>query len=204
MRFRSVLLIIIAASLLTSAMAESPGAAARTGRGAERPNILFVLADDQGHADVGINGHPLLKTPNMDRIAREGLRFTQFQASSECSPTRASLMSGQNHLKVGVTHTFMGNDYLPGEVYTTAEMLRDAGYQTAMFGKWHLGEHRPCRPQDQGFEYTFMHRGGSLGGSLCDFWDNGWFNPKYVENGGVFQGKGFGTDILLNEAATRE
>ena len=166
----------------------------------EKPNIIFILADDQGFPDVGRHGHPVLNTPHMDRIANEGIHFTQFQVSAECAPTRASLMTGRNAFSVGVTCTFLGKYYLPEGVPTVAELLRDAGYQTAIIGKWHLGEHLPSRPQDKGFEYSFIAQGGALAALQGVPWKQSYFNPTFVKNGQMMPTKGFGTDIEFDEA----
>ncbi len=166
----------------------------------EKPNILLILTDDQGFPDVGINGHPVLKTPNMDRIANEGVRFTQFQACAECAPTRAGIMTGRNPFRVGVTCTFLGKYYLKEEQRTMADLLGDAGYQTAIIGKWHLGEHYPSRPQDKGFEYSFFHQGGALGPFQNVPWGQSYFNAGFVCNGKPVQTKGFATDVEIDEA----
>ncbi len=166
----------------------------------QRPNILFILTDDQGFPDVGINGHPIMKTPSMDRIATEGMRFTQFQACAECAPTRAGLMTGRNPFRVGVTCTFLGKYYLSEEQRTLADLLGDAGYQTAIIGKWHLGEHYPSRPQDKGFEYSFFHQGGALGPFQNVPWGQSYFDAGFVCNGEPVQTKGFATDVEIDTA----
>ena len=164
------------------------------------PNILLILTDDQGYADVGVNGHPVLKTPNMDRLANAGLRFTQFQACAECSPSRAGIMTGRNPLKIGVTHTGLGKYYLSEEQKTMADHLREVGYQTAIVGKWHLGTHLPSRPQDKGFDYSFIHEGGALTALQNSPWEQGWLNPGFVRNGTPVKTQGFGTDVEINDS----
>lgn len=193
-RFVSLTLVLAAACFESALPLPAAGAGA-----SERPNILLILTDDQGFPDVNIHGHPVLNTPNMDRIANEGIRFTQFQVCAECAPTRAGLMTGRNPFKVGVTCTFLGKYYLPERERTVAELLRDAGYQTAIIGKWHLGEHLPSRPQDKGFDYTFIHSGGALCGLQGDFWKNSYFNPTYLKNGKATPTQGFATDIQFDE-----
>ncbi len=170
------------------------------GETTDRPNILMILTDDQGFADVGANGHPILKTPNMDRIAAEGVRFTQFQACAECAPTRAGLMTGRNPFRVGVTCTFLGKYYLQEEQRTLADLLGDAGYQTAIIGKWHLGEHYPSRPQDKGFDYSFYHQGGALGPFQNVPWGQSYVDAGFVSNGRQVQTKGFATDVEMDTA----
>lgn len=130
-----------------------------------KPNILFILADDLGWRDVSCYGSPFCETPHLDRLAREGLRFTQaYTAGSVCSPTRASIMTGKYPVRTGVTDFIPGmkaegrklvtrptNKELALEEFTIAEALREGGYQTFYAGKWHLGVNR-FGPQDQGFE----------------------------------------------------
>jgi arylsulfatase A-like enzyme len=122
-------------------------------RGAERPNIVLVMADDQGWGDMAYQGHPVLKTPHFDAAAAAGLRFDRFYAAAPvCSPTRASVMTGRHPNRMGVFK--WGYPIRPQEV-TLAEALRSAGYATAHFGKWHLGSVRnasPVHPGHNGFQ----------------------------------------------------
>jgi arylsulfatase len=190
-------LTLVAAGLFVGSAFSQTATASRNVAG--RPNILLILTDDQGFADVGAHGHPVLKTPNMDRLANEGLRFTQFQASGECAPTRASLMTGRNHMKAGITCTFLGKYYLPEGIPIMPELLRQAGYQTAIIGKWHLGEHLPSRPEDRGFEYSFIGQSGTLAGLQGVPWKQSYFNPTFVKNGKPLATQGFGTDLQFDE-----
>ena len=131
-----------------------------SGAGAQspRPNILLILADDLGWGDVGFNGRKDWKTPNLDRLARQGTVFRRwYTAGVTCAPSRAALMTGRYGIHNGVT---ANNDDLPAEEITIAEALRERGYQTALFGKWHHGRPRPGRttyvhPLDQGFDEFF-------------------------------------------------
>lgn len=120
---------------------------------AERPNIVLVMADDQGWGDMAYNGHPVLKTPNFDASAATGLRFDRFYAAAPvCSPTRASVMTGRHPNRMGVFK--WGYPIRPQEI-TIAEALKTAGYATAHFGKWHLGSVRnasPVHPGNNGFD----------------------------------------------------
>ncbi len=190
------------ALLLTALLAVIPintVSSAETAKG-QPPNILLILTDDQGYADVGVNGHPVLKTPNMDRLATEGLRFTQFQACAECSPSRAGIMTGRNPFKIGVTHTSFGRYYLPEQQETLADLLKKAGYQTAIVGKWHLGTHLPSRPQDKGFDYSFIHDGGALAALQNCPWKQSYANPGFLRNGSAVQTRGFGTEVEINDS----
>lgn len=105
---------------------------------AERPNIILIMADDQGWGDVGYNGHSYLKTPNLDKMAANGAQFNRFYAASAvCSPTRGSVMTGRHPLRYGICFANCG--HVRSEEITLAEMVREQGYTTGHFGKWHLG-----------------------------------------------------------------
>ena len=130
---------------------------AQSNPGAPRPNILIILADDMGFSDIGCYGSEIA-TPNIDRLAASGLRFTQFYNNARCSPTRASLISGlyPHQAGAGVLDGDLGfpgyHGHLTDHTVTIAEVLRGAGYHTFMTGKWHLGTRAPWRPLDRGFE----------------------------------------------------
>ncbi len=119
----------------------------------DRPNIVLVMADDQGWGDMAYNGHPVVKTPNFDEAAKAGLRFDQFHAAAPvCSPTRASVMTGRTPNRIGVFK--WGYPIRPQEI-TIAEALKTKGYATGHFGKWHLGDVRndsPVHPGKNGFD----------------------------------------------------
>ncbi len=123
-----------------------------------RPNIVLIFADDMGYGDLGSYGARGYKTPNLDRLAKEGTRFTSFYVSSPvCSASRASLLSGCYHSRVGI-HGAMGpksKQVLSTNETTMAAMLKDAGYATALFGKWHLGDHPDYLPLRHGFDEYF-------------------------------------------------
>ena len=125
---------------------------------APRPNILFILADDLGYGDLSSYGATDLRTPHIDRLAHEGLRFTaHYAAANTCSPSRASLMTGRYPPRTRVNAVLADDtvDGLPLDEITIAEVLRDAGYRTAMVGKWHLGQVEAVMPWHQGFEEFF-------------------------------------------------
>jgi arylsulfatase A-like enzyme len=128
----------------------------------EKPNVIIIYTDDQGTLDLNSYGAEDLATPNMDEIARSGVRFTQFYANAVCSPSRAMLLTGKTAQRAGVPHNVSRDRGLPPEQYTMAEMFRDAGYATALVGKWHLGEIDGKLPNDQGFEYFFGHTKGCI------------------------------------------
>ncbi|WP_076551375.1 sulfatase family protein [Maribacter ulvicola] len=125
----------------------------------EHPNIIIIFTDDQGYADVGSYGAKMFDTPNIDSLASAGIRFTDFYAAaSVCTPSRAALLTGCYPKRVGLHESVLrpySKTGLSSNEYTMANMLSDAGYQTACVGKWHLGHHTEFMPNNQGFDYYF-------------------------------------------------
>jgi arylsulfatase A len=139
-----------------------------------RPNIILILADDLGWADLACYGNRFNETPNLDRLAQQGVRFTQFYAGPVCSPTRATIQAGQNQARVGITVHIPGHWRpfakmveppvalnLPLEIETPAERLGAAGYKTGYFGKWHLGE-AEFGPDKQGWQSAIELTGNTV------------------------------------------
>ena len=106
----------------------------------DRPNFIIVMTDDQGFGDLGVHGNDQIDTPNLDSFAKESLWMERFYVNPLCAPTRASLMTGRYHLRTGILHTSRGAAKMFGDEVTIAELLRDEGYRTGIFGKWHLGD----------------------------------------------------------------
>ncbi len=126
------------------------------------PNVIVVFADDLGYGDLGCYGHPTIRTPHLDRMAAEGMKFTQFYSSSPvCTPSRAALMTGRLPQRSGMCNDrrrvlFPDSKLgLPASETTIAELLSDAGYATACIGKWHLGHLPPYLPNRHGFDSYF-------------------------------------------------
>lgn len=155
------------------------------------PNIVLVVTDDQGYGDVAINGNPWIETPNIDRLANEGARFERFFVQPSCASTRAALLSGRYASRTGVTGVTRGYEFMRGEEVTIAELLREAGYTTGCFGKWHNGGHWPYHPNAQGFDEFVGFCGGH--------WNN-YFDPILERNGSSFQTRGFIADVLTDFA----
>jgi len=167
---------------------------------AKRPNIVLCVSDDQGYGDLSSHGNPNLRTPNIDRIADEGAEFTQFLVNPVCSPTRASLMTGRYYYRTGVVDTYLGRSMMHHDEITIAETLRTSGYRTGIFGKWHLGDHYPLRPTEQGFEEALIHEGGGIAQPSDPPDGNSYFNPKLMHNGKREQRNGYCTDIFFDGA----
>jgi arylsulfatase len=164
---------------------------------ASQPNIVFILTDDQGYGDLSCHGHPLLKTPNIDRLHAESVRFTDFQVSPICSPTRCALMTGRHEYRSGVCQTRGPGQNMSLDATTLAQVLKSAGYSTGLFGKWHLGADEPYRPYKRGFDMTLSFSSGMIGegqpgGSL--------FDSKLWRNGETEKTSGFCTDVFFEEA----
>jgi arylsulfatase A-like enzyme len=163
-----------------------------------RPNVILIITDDQGYGDIGVHGNDKVKTPTLDKFADEGIEFTRFYCNPVCSPTRAGLMTGRHYYRTGVIHTSRGGAKMHGDEVTIAERFRDAGYKTGIFGKWHLGDNYPMRPQDQGFEESLVHKSGGIGQSPDK--PNSYFNPLLWHNGKQIKTQGYCTDVFFNSA----
>lgn len=190
---------------LVSGTLPGPHAGAAEGSLAgKRPNILFLVTDDQGYGDVSAHGNPVLKTPNLDRLRAEGVRFTDFHVSPTCSPTRAALMTGRHEFKNGVTHTILERERLTLDATTVAQVLKSAGYATGIFGKWHLGDEAEYQPDRRGFDEVYIHGGGGIGqtypGSCGDAPGNQYFDPVILHNGTFVRTEGYCTDLFYGQA----
>lgn len=164
-----------------------------------QPNVILIMTDDQGYGDMSCNGHPKLKTPNLDRLYNEGIHFTDFHVSPYCSPTRASLMTGRDFRRVGVWHTYGGRDWLNEDETTIADIFKFNGYATGHFGKWHLGDNYPFAPQFRGFDTSLMLENSGMG-AADGYWGNDRFNDTYFLNGKPVKTNGFCTDVFVGHA----
>ena len=162
------------------------------------PNIIFILTDDQGYGDLGAHGNPWLQTPNLDALHDQSVRFANFHVATTCAPTRAGLMSGVNCNRAGAWHTIGGRSMLGTRFITLADKLKEKGYATGIFGKWHLGDNYPFRPQDRGFDEVLIHGGGGVG-QTPDYWNNDYFDDTYFHNGLPKKYQGYCTDVWFNE-----
>ena len=164
-----------------------------------QPNIVIVIADDQGYGDLGHTGNPIIQTPNIDALAAESTSLTDYHVAPTCSPTRAALMTGHWTDRTGVWHTINGRSMLRANEVTLGQLLKDNGYSTGMFGKWHLGDNFPYRPEDRGFDEVYRHGGGGVG-QTPDVWDNAYFDGSYFHNGEIVPAEGFCTDVFFRQA----
>ena len=170
----------------------------------ERPNVIIIITDDQGYGDLGYTGNPHVKTPNIDAFARESVRFNNFYVSPVCAPTRASLMTGRYSLRTGIRDTYNGGAIMATNEVTIAEMLKQGNYKTGIFGKWHLGDNYPSRPNDQGFDESLIHLSGGMGqvGDFTTYFkgDKSYYDPVLWHNGQQESYDGYCSDIFANGA----
>ena len=184
---------LLAVVIVTTAM----GARAQP---ADPPNVVLVMTDDQGYGDIGVHGNTILKTPALDRLHAQSVRLTDFHVDPTCSPTRSALMTGRYSTRTGVWHTIAGRSLMHPDETTLAEIFAANGYATGQFGKWHLGDNFPLRPQDQGFRQTLHHGGGGVTQSP-DFWGNDYFDDTYLTGDGARrQCAGYCTDVWFDAA----
>ena len=174
-----------------------------------RPNIILVMTDDQGMGDLSCMGNKVLKTPNLDRFYKISTRFTEFHVSPTCAPTRSAIFSGRHEFRNGVTHTIKERERMALSTTTFPQLLRKAGYETGIFGKWHLGDEDAYQPYNRGFSETFIHGAGGIGqsypGSCADFPPNREKEGKYFDNvilhnDKLVQTEGFCTDVFFHAA----
>ena len=184
---------LLAAIWLAFAASQAMGASQEM----ERPHIVVIMADDLGWNDVGYHGSEI-KTPHLDRLAKDGRELTRFYVNSVCSPTRASLMTGQSAMRLGITSPMpkIAPKGLPLELNTLPDYLRQLDYQTALVGKWHLGVKRPYHPNRRGFDTFYGNLSGAVG-----YWDHvhgGHYD--WQRNGKTFREDGYVTHLQASEA----
>jgi len=168
------------------------------------PNIIVVITDDQGYGDFSFTGNPVLKTPHIDALAAQSVRFTDFNVSPTCAPTRCALLTGRHEFKSGVTHTIQERERMSLKAITLPQILKSAGYSTGIFGKWHLGDEDAYQPDQRGFDEVFIHGAGGIGqsyvGSCGDAPGNTYFNPAIKHNGKFVKTNGYCTDVFFAQA----
>ncbi len=157
----------------------------------QRPNIVMILADDQGWGDLSVHGNEDLNTPHIDSLATEGVMFDRFYVGAVCAPTRAAMLTGRYHARTGVTGVSAGKERLNADEYTLGEIFKAAGYATGAFGKWHSGTQFPNHPNGRGFDEFYGFTSGHWGH---------YFSPMLDHNGQFVQGNGYITDDLTDKA----
>ncbi len=166
---------------------------------ANKPNVILVLTDDQGIGDIACHGNPWIQTPSLDKFYADSVRLTDFHVSPLCTPTRGAIMTGRYPINNGAWATYKGRDFLSGDARTMADVFKMNGYRTGLFGKWHLGDNYPVRPNDCGFDVAVQHMSGGVG-ELSDYWGNNYFDDVYFVNNQPRQFSGYCTDVWFEEA----
>lgn len=167
----------------------------------ERPNVIIIMSDDQGVGDYGFMGNEVIRTPALDQMHARGGLLSKFYVSPVCAPTRASLMTGRYNYRTRCVDTFLGRAMMDPDEITLAECLRDAGYKTGIYGKWHMGDNYPMRAMDQGFQDSLVHRGGGIGQPSDPIGAEGKYtDPVLFKNGQEVSTKGYCTDIYFDAA----
>ncbi|HYW80575.1 MAG TPA: arylsulfatase, partial [Thermoguttaceae bacterium] len=164
-----------------------------------RPNVIVIMTDDHGYGDLGCHGNKYLKTAAIDRLYSQSVRLTNYHVDPTGAATRAALLTGRYACRGGVWHTMMGRSLLRRDERTMADLFAEAGYRTAVFGKWHLGDNYPYRAVDRGFQESLVHGGGGIG-QVSDYWGNTYFDPVLSHNGKPERQKGYCTDIFFGKA----
>ncbi len=184
---------------LSVVMANGPEGKFDPPKNGKKPNVIVVMTDDQGYPELSIHGNPILKTPNLDNLARNSVRFGDFHAAPMCAPTRGQLMTGMDAATNGLVNVSSGRAFLRPELPTMGNIFMANGYNTGVFGKWHLGANYPYRPQDRGFEESVWFPSSHIG-SVSDYWGNDYFDDTYRHNGKLQKYKGYCTDVFFGEA----
>lgn len=165
----------------------------------EKPNVILILTDDQGYGDLSCHGNPRLKTPALDRLHGQSVRFTDFHVAPMCTPTRGELMTGKDAFRNGATAVCEGRSMPRRELPMMPRFFRESGYATGHFGKWHLGDNYPYRPHDRGFDES-VHNAAWGVLSLAEHFENDCFDDRYWRNNTLEEFPGYNTDVFFNEA----
>lgn len=172
-----------------------------TASASQPPNIVLIMTDDMGYGDLGVTGNPVIRTPNLDAMFTRSASMSTFYVSPVCAPTRASLMTGRYNYRTRCIDTYIGRAMMDSSEVTIAEILRDNGYATGIFGKWHLGDCYPMRPMDQGFQESLVHRGGGIGQPSDPPGAEGKYSDPILFRSGVAeQQTGYCTDVYYTNA----
>jgi arylsulfatase len=166
---------------------------------AQPPNVLILISDDQGYGELSAHGNPVVRTPHLDRLHAESVRLADFHVAPMCTPTRGQLLTGLDALRNGAMNVSSGRALLRRDLPTLPRLFAAAGYATGMFGKWHLGDTFPYRPEDRGFQEALWFPSSHIG-AVPDFWNNDYFDDTYLRNGRRRAYRGYTTDVFFREA----
>jgi len=166
---------------------------------ARQPNVIVVMTDDQGYGELSVHGNPILNTPHLDQLHSQSVRFTDFHVAPMCTPTRGQLLTGLDAARNGAINVSAGRTLLRANLPTIADFFGDNGYRTGIFGKWHLGDNTPYRPEERGFQETLWFPSSHVS-SVPDFWNNDYFHDTYIRNGQREAQQGYCTDLYFREA----
>ncbi|MDF1515053.1 MAG: arylsulfatase [Anaerolineae bacterium] len=166
-----------------------------------KPNVIMIITDDQGYGDLGCHGNPVAQTPHLDKLHEKSIRLTDFHAAPMCTPTRGQLLTGLDAARNGAVNVSSGRTLLRSDLPTIADVFRANGYRTGMFGKWHLGDNYPYRPQDRGFDESLWFPSSHIS-SLPDYWENDYFDDVYNRNGSRVRYSGYCTEVFFRETMT--
>jgi arylsulfatase len=185
--------------LLISGLVGTQTPTARAADPAQKPNVIIVLVDDAGYGDFSCLGNPVMKTPHIDRLHGQSVRFTDFHVCPMCTPTRGQIMTGRDCLANGAMNVSSGRTPLRRDIPTAADIFAANGYRTGHFGKWHLGDNYPYRPHDRGFHETIHCKSWGIS-SAADYWNDHCFEDHYWHNGVAKKFPGYNTDVFFGEA----
>lgn len=171
---------------------------ARTNTEGKQPNVIIIFSDDQGYGDLSCHGNPVLKTPNLDKLYDQSIRFDDFHTASVCTPSRGELMTGLYAMRNKAMMVPAGRNLLRLDVPTMPEVFAANGYSTGLFGKWHLGDNYPYRPMDRGFQRVVWHKGWGFRSEIE--YDNSYYTPRYYDEMEVKNSKKFCADLWFDEA----
>ena len=163
------------------------------------PNVILILTDDQGYGDLSCLGNPVLRTPYIDNLWANSIRCTDFHVAPVCTPTRGELLTGRDAFYNQATFVCMGRSLLRADLPTMADIFAQNGYRTGHFGKWHLGDNYPYRPQDRGFQKTIYHPAWGIT-SAADYYGNDYFDDYYRHKDQIEKYDGYCTDVWFREA----
>ncbi|MEM9160575.1 MAG: arylsulfatase [Verrucomicrobiota bacterium] len=162
------------------------------------PNIVFIICDDLAYGDLSCHGNPYCQTPAIDSLKDAGASFGHYHSGPLCTPARSAILTGRYPYRTRAFDTYLGRSMIDPDETTIAQLLQESGHATGLFGKWHLGDCYPMRPQDLGFEEVLMHGGGGLR-QPANPNEGSYFNPELFQNGKLTRREGYCSDIFADE-----